>query len=367
MRIAFVLNGLRTDGGVQTSTAVMANALQRLGHEVLMVSLQGQGPLTHRLAGVPEFTDRHAVKTRAKVALVRQSLRDWRPDIVHSQLWSAGLSGRIAAMIDGIPSAFTEVTVLYPELSWRRLQVDRLLARRTDLHIAVSESSAVAYAARTGIDPRAVHVVANAIEPSWLDRGSARDSVSSPVRLLMVARLETLKNVDIALRAVAELRAAGLDARLTVLGDGPMRDPLTELARQLGLGDAARFEGITTEVQAHLHQAQAFLVLSDWEGCPMVLLEAAANGLPIIGTRVAGISELTRDEHDALLVARRSPSAVADAVRRLVGDDQLVARLSAGARSLAARHSADDLAPRLAGLYAETVQRRAHRLANART
>ena len=126
MRIAFVLNGLRTDGGVQTSTAVMAERVAAPRGRRADGLAARTGPLTQRCR-CPEFTDRHAVKTRAKVALVRQSLRDWRPDIAHSQLWSAGLAGRIAAMIDGIPSAFTEVTALYPELSWRRLQVDRLL------------------------------------------------------------------------------------------------------------------------------------------------------------------------------------------------------------------------------------------------
>lgn len=120
-------------------------------------------------------------------------------------------------------------------------------------------------------------------------RGPAR-------RAVLVGSLEQRhKGVDLAVRALAALRAAGHDLQLKVVGDGPLRPGLEALAHELGVAQACVFAGqrsTPAEVRRDLADAELFLIPSRTEGLPRALLEAMAQGLPAVGSAVGGIPEL---------------------------------------------------------------------------
>ncbi|CAM3610583.1 glycosyltransferase [Deinococcus frigens] len=119
-------------------------------------------------------------------------------------------------------------------------------------------------------------------------------------RAVLVGSLEQRhKGVDLAIRALARLRADGHGVRLTVVGDGPLRPGLEALARELGVWDACTFAGqrsTPAEVRRDLAEADLLLIPSRTEGLPRALLEAMAQGLPAVGSRVGGIPELLPPE-----------------------------------------------------------------------
>ena len=124
------------------------------------------------------------------------------------------------------------------------------------------------------------------------------------------------------------------DVTLDIVGDGPSRAELRERAAALGLADRVVFHGYMDEagVRQRLAEADVFVMASFAEGVPVVLMEALAAGVPAVATRIAGIPELIEDGLTGLLVPPAEPTAIAEAVRRLLEDSGLRNRLAATGR-----------------------------------
>src|SRR5436305_2096331 len=118
-----------------------------------------------------------------------------------------------------------------------------------------------------------------------------------------------------------------------VAGDGAERAELEALARELGLEARVRFAGARprAEVLGLMRAADAVVLSSAWENFPHGLVEALAMGTPVVATRVGGVAEIVQDGKNGLLVEPGDPDAFADALRRLLGEPELRARLRAAA------------------------------------
>jgi glycosyltransferase involved in cell wall biosynthesis len=284
---------------------------------------------------------------RAFLAL-RRAMRRFRPDIVHTHTAKAGLLGRIAAL-----TAFAERPITIHtfhghvlEGYFGRLQsafyrlLERWLARFSDRLIAVSEAT-VDDLVRLGVAPREkfeVIPVGLDLDPFLElsdDHGDAfRQEVGAgpdDVLLVYAGRLVPIKRVDRAIRAVARAREQGVQARLAVVGDGPLREELTALRDSLELGDAVRFLGYRDRLESTIAGADIAVLTSDNEGTPVFLIEAAAGATPAVATSVGGVPDVVKAE-TGLLVAPEDESALAEAIGRLAGDRDLRAMLGGRAR-----------------------------------
>ncbi|MFN7733909.1 MAG: glycosyltransferase [Pirellula sp.] len=125
--------------------------------------------------------------------------------------------------------------------------------------------------------PSAIHVPA--MDPATLQAQRARAATK---RLLFVGRLSREKRIDRLLRAWSAIAPQRLPWRLRLVGDGPEKGTLTELARSLGIEDRVDFAGWTSDVWSELASAHAFALTSEYEGFPQSVLEAMASGLPIV-------------------------------------------------------------------------------------
>ncbi|MFW6336218.1 MAG: glycosyltransferase, partial [Phycisphaeraceae bacterium] len=145
-------------------------------------------------------------------------------------------------------------------------------------------------------------------------------------RFLFVGRLTEKKAPDDLLRALAGMRSErGVDAKLEVVGDGPLRESLRELAEQLGIAQHVRWLGELprSEVADAMRRATAMVLPSvvaedgDREGTPVVLMEAAALGVPCVTTRHMGNPDVLPDEGQRFVVEERDPAGLADAMARI--------------------------------------------------
>jgi phosphatidylinositol alpha-1,6-mannosyltransferase len=148
--------------------------------------------------------------------------------------------------------------------------------------------------------------------------------------------------IDRLIAAMPAILARHPAACCLVVGDGPQAASLHALAQRLGVAGAVRFAGAVAPADMPAHYALADLVAlpnraepGEADGIPLVLLEAAASGRPLIGGRAGGTPEVVVDGQTGLLVDGTDPAAIADAVCRLLDDAALRARLGAGARALA--------------------------------
>lgn len=167
-----------------------------------------------------------------------------------------------------------------------------------------------------------ISVVPPAVQAGFFQ--AVTPSVGSLMRILTVARLEARKNVDAVLRALTWL-PADLKWEYTVVGDGSMRRPLEQLARELRLADRVRFRGAVTEdaLLACYRRADLFVLASratttDVEGFGMVYAEASAAGVPVICSREGGATDAVQDGVNGLVLPSSSPEDIAAGIIRFV-------------------------------------------------
>ena len=138
------------------------------------------------------------------------------------------------------------------------------------------------------------------------------------------------------------------DCRFLIVGDGPLRGPLEDQARDLGIHGAVRFTGIRQDARSLIARSDVVAFSSDWEGMSIVALEALAAGVPVVATDVEGMRDLLSS--GAGVVTRRDPTELAHEIVLLLRDSQRRAEMGAVGRSTIA---ADFSIERMVGSYRE--------------
>jgi glycosyltransferase involved in cell wall biosynthesis len=194
--------------------------------------------------------------------------------------------------------------------------VERALAHRAQRIIAITESLARFTIDRVGLPADKIEVIHYGLDdlpPAW--GKNPPDPVASDARVLLcVCRLEPQKGVDVAIRALREIPGA----QLVVLGEGPQRAELEQLARELDV--AVYLPGRVPDVAAWLRRADLLVHPVRWEGFGLALLEAMLASLPVVATNVSSIPEIVVDGETGLLVPPDDPGALATAVNRVLED-----------------------------------------------
>jgi glycosyltransferase involved in cell wall biosynthesis len=234
----------------------------------------------------------------------------------------------------------TEVTAVQARgLPRAQRRLHAWLARRAHGFVATSSAARERLLA-LGVAPGQVEVSVQSADLEAIAAAAAArpgEREPGPVRILTVARLVADKNVGGLLEALGRAGLRDGEAELEVCGGGPLEAGLRAEAERRGL--PVRFAGWVApgELPARYARADAFALVSRVEPFGVAVREAAAAGLPIVCTRVAGAAgDVAVAERNALLVDPDDPDAIAVALGRLVRDPALRARLAAGSRELAA-------------------------------
>jgi glycosyltransferase involved in cell wall biosynthesis len=157
-------------------------------------------------------------------------------------------------------------------------------------------------------------------------------------QLLFVGRLVHQKGLDLLLPALAQLQQ--LPWELVIIGDGPQREPLQQMAAELGLAERIRFAGWQrgADLEAEYQHANLFVLPSRHEGMPNVVLEAMASGLPVLATRIAGNEELVLPGETGELVPPENSAALQSALEHLLPDASLRQRMGKAGRARVEAH-----------------------------
>jgi glycosyltransferase involved in cell wall biosynthesis len=180
------------------------------------------------------------------------------------------------------------------------------------------------------------------IIPNGVDLASYRTESRqwSPPHMLFTGRVVHQKGLDVLFQALANL--LDLEWDLTIVGDGPQRDPLTEKARDLQIDQRVFFGGWLgrQEVIQQYQRANLFVFPSRHEGMPNAVLEAMASGLPVIATRISGNEELVEPGKTGYLIPSEDQKGLEDALRQVLSDPELRQQLGqAGCQKVAAEYS----------------------------
>lgn len=303
---------------------------------------------------VPQISNSPA-GARYLPGLVRQ-LRGARPAVFHAHLsWPFAAKYALAAAILARVPAIVMTVQLFPDSRIRRTTAvqGRLIAAGVGRCIAVSQD--IARRLTDGLHWRAdkIEVIHNAVQTERFGRPAdptLRASLAggdSPI-VLSVARLDPQKGHDVLLRAVADTPGV----MLVLAGEGPERGRLETLVSELGLGRRVLFLGRRSDVPELLAVSDVFVLPSLFEGASLAILEAMAAMKPVVATSIGGTDELIVDGQSGVLVPPADPRALATALKRVLADSRLRARLGQNARDrVEQRFSAAAMAERVSRVY----------------
>jgi glycosyltransferase involved in cell wall biosynthesis len=278
---------------------------------------------------------------------LRALLREGRFDVAHLHSSKAGLLGRLASVATGTPwvyspHCFSFVGPVGRARSTLGIVVELALGRLGGGMIVAVADAERRVALRYRLAPvERVALIHNGCPPCPAavdhDAALARFADGHPTAgTLCVLRRQ--KGVANFLRAAGAILAAVPDARLAVIGDGPERDSLATLARDVGLGDRVRFFPYRGPAARQLASLDVFVLPSLWEAFPFSLLEALACGVPQVATDVGGTSEAVVDGVTGMLVPPGDLGRLAEAVTTLLCDPPRRARMSTASRARHIQH-----------------------------
>jgi glycosyltransferase involved in cell wall biosynthesis len=336
-------------GGGQAVLLSIAQGLDESRFEV-EIGAQGGGPLEDaaREAGIPFRPLPFGGKL--KRGLVRAIARDLKanpPDILHTHGGVAGLYGRLAARRAGVKAVVHTLHGIHylhyanPAARLAYVLLERYCSRRTDAVVLVSQAD-LDEAGRRRLAPAAkLKLVRNGIDLGAIGSESFAERVES-IRLHLnvdgpivgtVARLHRQKGLIHLLRAVPAILEEHPAARVLVAGGGELEPELRAEVKRLRLDRRFAMLGARPDALELMFLFDVFVLPSLWEGLPLVLIEAASLGKPIVATDIGGTREIIADGETGLLVPPADPDALAGAVNRLLSDRALAARLAANAKS----------------------------------
>ena len=175
---------------------------------------------------------------------------------------------------------------------------------------------------RYGLRQRSV-ILPNSVNPEFaIDRYEGE----RPLKICMVGRMDDNKNQAMAIRAFSQVSPKHPDAKLIMMGDGPVRDKLIQLTDDLKISDKVEFTGVVSDVRDRLYDAYAFLLTSDTEGMPNTLLEAMSLGVACVSTDCpcGGPAEVIEDGVNGILVKTGDTDGLAHALEKLLSDKELM-------------------------------------------
>ena len=341
MRIVYIITKASPIGGAQIHVRDLAAAVAAQGHSPTVIT-SGSGTFIDdlRRLEIPVLVLRHLttpirpLSDLRALGEVRSALATLKPDLIAAHSSKAGILARLAARSLRVPVVFTvhgwAFTPGVPPLQAALYrQVERLVGPLASRIITVSEyDRRLGLAARVAPEDRLVTVHNGMPDvPPELRADPAR----SPARLVMVARYGAQKDHPTLLRALADLRQHPWE--LDLIGDGPSMGQTEALATELGLAGRVRFLGQRTDVDRILAAAQVSLLVTNWEGFPLSILEAMRAGLPVVASSVGGVAESVRDGESGYLIPRADVPHLRDRIERLLTDPALRARLGAAGRA----------------------------------
>jgi glycosyltransferase involved in cell wall biosynthesis len=281
-------------------------------------------------------------------------------DILHLHGYGATTFGRLAGAMRRIPTILHEHANL-TDTPWFQQVADTALEPVTDIALAVSQSTAEFVIKARRIPERKVKVVYLGVPLEEFSRERTTDEIRAAREELGIAptdfaigtvtRLHESKGNAYLVDAAAQVLQQRPQARFFVVGEGPLREPLEQQARALGLGDRFVFAGFAKDIPRVVSAFDVSVFPSLWEGTPLTVFEALAMGKAIVATDADGLVDVLTNERDAIIVPRRNAAALAAGLIRTIDEPQTRARLRAAAATTGRQYDIAAFVRKMEQLY----------------
>ena len=356
LRVALIAGSL-VQGGAEKQLVYMASALLDTGVDVKVYSLtKGEyyEPTLVAMGLRPIWFGKYP-SPPLRVTDLARTLRPHNPHILQSAHFFSSLYVAIAARLSGSISIGSIRNDTFHELKANRTWGKWLL--RSPSALIANSHTAKRNAVSVGIKSDKIHILSNVIDLVEFDKqGKAAElpaCTKNRICAFAIARLVHAKRLDRFLRAIALSRREIEDLTGIIVGDGPERSNLEAMAADLGLlPDGVMFLGKRNDVPALLRRTDLFVLTSDHEGCPNVILEAMAAGVPVVTTPAGDADVLVQEGATGYVVPFNDVERLAERIIHLARSPELRKRLGeAGRREVKRGFDLDGLAEHLMAIY----------------
>jgi len=362
MRIAILVNLFPPKwlAGTEIATYHLAEHLAQRGHEVHVITSLDEGlPEENYEKG---FYIHRLPRTKIRFvgvfifwADIVRVIQKISPDIVHAQ--SLGM---------GVPALLSKKILKFPYAVWGRgsdVYLPDWFTKLTSKTIIKNANSVIALTedmkqAMQAIYYRDITIVPNGIDlKEYISELPVQIVEGAEKRILFVGRLHPVKGVRYLLQAMSIVHQELPEAKLILVGDGEEREYLESLTDSLGIRECVEFAGRVPHerVQDYMNLAEVFVLPSLSEGFPVTILEAMACGLPIVATRVGGVPDIIEDGANGYLINTKNPEQIAEALLRVLQDEELQKIMSNNNRKSAEKYRWDTVAATLEGVYQNSL------------
>jgi glycosyltransferase involved in cell wall biosynthesis len=371
VRILLVLEA--AGGGAGRHVVDLASGLLARGHDVTLIysPLRAEAWFVREIGALQRLNTRELQMGRsvsfgdiAMSRTLKQLVDAMGPfDVMHGHSSKAGALLRLAGARKNIPVVYTPHApiTMDPELS--RLSrsvyfvVERILAGLCECIICVSPDERK-HLQSLGFAESKLCVVCNGIRPlPVMDRDVIRHKLNLNQEMVcfgFVGRISHQKAVDRAISAFAMVCDQMSNARLVIVGDGPDLSTMKTLVANLGVTQQVLFTGNANGAEL-MAAFDVFLLPSRYEGMPYVLLEAAANALPIVMTDVGGAHLVVHDGENGFVLPQMPNELLADRLLLLANEPELRRTMAKKSAEIAATFSLDNMVDGTLSIYAELV------------
>jgi len=378
MKICFLLSTFAYDG-IKRSVVHFANAMHEMDHEVWVGVL-------HDWPGKVSLRSELRIPSGRVVSWdgLGQGRREWAIyrffkqqafDVVHASTVKMNHLGRWIALAARVPCIVASEDNICIGRSWKTRVEDRLLARWSDGVVMISNAVAESFLEVEKLSREKVHTIYYGLPSDGflnrtpLEKAERRTQLNVPSgpTVVCAARLHFSKSLDTLVRAARIVVTQMPAVQFVIAGDGGERVTLEKLRDELRLNANFHFIGARDDIYEIFQLADIVTLCSLWEGLGFSLMEAMALGKPVVGTGVAGISEIIQHERNGLLVPKQSPEALAQALMRVLGDPALAAKMGREGRAvISERFNVNKNAKQLLDLYQSILDRKAKTCSPAR-
>ncbi len=354
LRVLHVITRLILGGAQENTLYNCEDLIRRHGDDVLLVSGPAEGPegdLFDRaqrngvpIEVVPELQRAISLwRDYQATSSIRQLIREFRPDVVHTHSSKAGILGRAAAWGERVPAVVHTVHGLafHPYERWWKNQLyiraERWAAKRCHRIICVADAmTEQALQAGIGQPDQYVTILSGMEVEPFLNSGLAREETrkrlglrSEEVVVMKVARLFELKGHDDVIEAARLLAGNGPPIRFVFVGGGVWQERLEKRVRELGMEDLFLFTGLvpSSEIPSLLGASDLVVHASYREGLARVLPQALIAGKPVVSYDVDGAREVVIENQTGFLIAPQDIAGLARSIDTLARDPALRARL----------------------------------------
>ena len=344
--ILYVIDNMEFGGGERGFLQIIEGLYQ--GNYSVKVACNLGGEFEARLRVMDIQLERVNMKSKFNLFTILKLIRilkERRFHIIHTQGARADFFGRVAGRLARTPHILCTIQMPVEGFDVGRLRkkiyrfIDSLTECYVETFIVVSDFLKKTLIERRGIPAQRVVKIYNGIELRQYhpdaEYGKLRKEWGIPQDVPLIGaigRMVWQKGFEYLIQAIPDTVRDVPEASFLLVGDGLLRERLEALSKELGVRDNVIFAGFRNDIKEILSAVDLLVAPSLLEGFPMITLEAMAMAKPIIATNIDGITEQITDGVNGILVPPKDPSALAEAVIRVLNDKELARSMGLAAR-----------------------------------